>query len=89
MTDDESHEHGSTLIHIDHDEFRVPTDDMTGAQLRQVPYPPIGADRDLWLEVPGGQDQKIEDDQLVELKDGMHFFTAPATINPGRDARSS
>jgi len=38
----------------------------------------------LWLEVPGGDDEKIADDQVVELQPGMHFFTAPATITPGR-----
>jgi hypothetical protein len=56
---------------------------MTGAELRRVPTPPIGPDRDLFEVVPGGPDRKIEDIDVVEIKNGKRFFTAPAQINPG------
>ena len=56
---------------------------MTGLQLRHVPPAPIGSDRDLFEVVPGGSDRKIGDDQVVEIRDGLRFFTAPAQINPG------
>lgn len=74
----------SITIHIDKHEYVVHSQVMTGEQLRSVPHPPIAADRDLWLEVPGGTDVEIKLNQSYDVKDGMHFFTAPSTINPGR-----
>lgn len=79
----ESHPH-EFVIHIDDNQFKVSEASLTGAQLRALPMPPIGHDRDLYLEVPGGEDILIADDQPVALKDGMHFFTTPHHITPGR-----
>lgn len=70
-------------IKIDRTEFQVHERKRTGAQLRALPTPPIGADRDLFEVVPGGSDLKIADDQEVKMRDGLRFFTAPAQINPG------
>ena len=71
-------------IHIDRAEFKVTAESMTGAELRDLPTPAIGQDRDLYLEVPGpGDDQLIGDADVVKLKDGMHFFTTPRVITPG------
>lgn len=70
-------------IKIDRTEFKVRERFLTGAQLRQLPKPPIGPDRDLFEVVPGGSDRKIENDTRVEIRDGLRFFTAPAQINPG------
>jgi hypothetical protein len=70
-------------IHIDRHQFKVDRDTMTGAELRQLPNPPIGADYDLFQEVPGGEDQLIGDGQSVALKEGMHFFSVQRNINPG------
>jgi len=78
------HGHEEQVIHIDRREFKVPGPTITGAQLRQLPSPPIGPDFDLYEEVPGGEDKLIEDDTVVELKNGLHFFSVPKTINPGR-----
>lgn len=83
------HEHGEKriTIKIDKETFRVDVEQMTGAELRQLPDPPIGTDRDLFLIKPGpAEDERIADDQTVALKNGMHFFTAPSTINPGVNA---
>jgi hypothetical protein len=74
-------------IQIDRVHFVVEKEEMTGLELRQLPPTPIGADRDLWLVVPGEADQKIGDDKVVEIKNGMRFFTAPAQINPGAKTR--
>jgi multiubiquitin len=71
-------------IHIDRKPFKVDAPSLTGAQIRALPEPDIGSDYDLWLEVPGGEDERIEIDQVVRLKDGMHFFSAHSHINPGR-----
>lgn len=71
-------------IQIDHDHFTVPAGSMTGAQLRALPSPPLGPELDLWEDVPGSNDRLIGDDEVVQLRNGQRFFTAPATINPGR-----
>lgn len=70
-------------INIDKKPYTAPSPVMTGSALRQLAQPPIGPQRDLFLVVPGGDDQKIGDDEQVSLKPGMHFYSAPATINPG------
>lgn len=70
-------------IQIDRVHFTVEKAEMTGAELRQLPSPAIGADRDLFEVVPGGTDLKIGDEVVVKLRNGMRFFTAPAQINPG------
>lgn len=74
-------------IKIDRDHYDVTKTPMTGAEIRQVPTPPIGAERDLFEVVPGGTDRKIMDDTSVEITHGKRFFTAPAQINPGASVR--
>ena len=70
-------------IHIDRETFKVDQDTMTGADLRALPMPPIGQDRNLYRVVPGGQDVKVNDGDVVDLKPGMHFVTAPKNVTPG------
>ena len=70
-------------IQIDRVHYEVHKERMTGEELRHVPSPPIGPDRDLFEVVPGQSDRKIEDATVVEIKNGLRFFTAPAHINPG------
>lgn len=79
---DKHPEHGFE-IQIDRAHFTVKEDRLTGLQLRHLPNPAIGPDRDLFEVVPGGSDRKIADDQVVEIRNGLRFFTAPAQINPG------
>lgn len=73
-------------IQIDRQHYEVHQSSMTGEELRNVPKPPIAADRDLFEVVPGHSDRKIELTTKVEIKNGTRFFTAPATINPGSAA---
>ena len=75
--------HHEFEIQIDRVHYKVTMERMTGLQLRHVPNPPIGPDRDLFEVVPGGSDRKIGDEQVVEIRNGLRFFTAPAQINPG------
>jgi len=70
-------------IQIDRVHFTVTQEQMTGAELRALPQPPVGPDRDVFEVVPGHADRKIEIDTRVEIRDGKRFFTAPAQINPG------
>ncbi|MFT4212501.1 MAG: multiubiquitin domain-containing protein [Microbacterium sp.] len=70
-------------IRIDRVEYEVFQRKMTGAELRALPSPDVAADRDLWRDVPDKRDVKVQDEDIVRLKDGMRFFTAPGRINPG------
>lgn len=70
-------------IRIDRVDYEVYKHKMTGAELRSVPSPDVAADRDLWRDVPDKRDVKVQDEDVVRLKDGMRFFTAPGRINPG------
>jgi hypothetical protein len=74
-------------IKIDRDHFKVTEESLTGAQLRALPDPDLGDDVDLYLEGRGGEDDRlIADDETVQMKDGLHFFSAARTINPGASA---
>jgi hypothetical protein len=95
MADNHDHESGSDepsddkghkeafKIQIDRAHYEVHMERMTGLELRRVPSTPIGPDRDLFEVVPGGSDRKIENETVVEIRNGLRFFTAPAQINPG------
>jgi hypothetical protein len=56
---------------------------MTGAQLRRLAEPNIGPDYDLWQEVPGGEDNLVDDKERITLRDGMGFYSSSRDINPG------
>jgi len=76
-------DHG-VKIRIDRESFTVHEEFLSGGQLRALPNPAIGTDRDLFKVVPGGSDKKIELTDRVEMRPGLRFFTAPAQINPGQ-----
>lgn len=71
-------------IQIDHKPYKAPKTPMTGAEIRALASPPIGSDQDLFQVVPGPKDDiKVGDQDSIGLEPGMHFYTAPKTINPG------
>ena len=78
-------EHGPTIrIHIDRQPYTVHERDMTGAELRNVPTPPIGENFDLWLEERGDtEDKAVTPAETVRLKEDMHFYSSPSNISPG------
>ena len=76
-------------IRIDRSDYTVTQEKLSGEDLRRVPDPPIPKDRDLYQVVPGHDDLKIKDDDTVHMHDGLRFFTAPNTINPGCDCAST
>jgi len=86
-SDQEQHELHEFRIQIDRKHYEVTQREMNGEQLRHVPSPPIGSDRDLFEVVPGHPDRKIGNDEVVKIRNGERFFTAPAHINPGRVTR--
>lgn len=71
-------------IQIDRAHYDVTKPELTGAQLRQIPNPPIGPERDLFQVIPGSSDLKINDADVVQIHNGQRFFTAPGQINPGK-----
>ncbi|HVM15862.1 MAG TPA: hypothetical protein VM287_16230 [Egibacteraceae bacterium] len=83
--DDERH--GKVPILIDGQKIHAPRGSLLGSQLRTLTNPPIGADRDLWLDVEGDLDDLVEDTEVVELRPQMRFFTVPKVINPGSSDR--
>jgi hypothetical protein len=85
--DQEQPEPHEFKIEIDRKHYDVTQHEMTGKQLRELPQPPIGPDRDLFEVVPGHPDRKIGDHEVVKIRNGERFFTAPAHINPGRAPR--
>lgn len=75
---------GKVPIYIDGTKYHPAADHLTGEQLRLLPVPPVGNDRDLWLDTTGPLDDLIENDQVVELTPNMRFHTVPRVINPGQ-----
>jgi len=74
-------------IRIDREVFKVSKQHLTGAQLRTLPDPDLGPDVDLFLEGRGDKEDKlIADDEKVKMRDGLRFFTAARSINPGASA---
>jgi len=71
-------------IFIDGKGYETREHELTGIEIRHLATPPIGQDRDLWLERPNGMDKLIGDQEEVHLRDGTRFFTVPRVINPGR-----
>jgi len=59
-------------IHIDCKQFEVAEPVLTGQQVRDLPGPATGDDRDLWLEVPGEFDVGVGTRQRVPLRNGMY-----------------
>lgn len=83
-SDDAKEKRDGIIIHIDHKQYTAPKTPMNGLELRALAEPDIGTDRDLYQVVPGPADDDLVDDtEEVALKNGMHFYSAPKTINPG------
>ena len=71
-------------IQIDHKPDKAPRTPMTGNEIRRLAEPAIGTDRDLFRVISGpADDVKVGDQESVNLEPGMHFYSAPKTINPG------
>lgn len=84
MTTETDKGHKGISIQIDNHHVFAPREIMTGSEIRALVTPAIGPDRDLYLEEHGKtQDRPIGDNEPVHLKDGMHFYSAPKSVNPG------
>lgn len=57
---------------------------LSGAELRQLPTPPLRGDFDLYQVAPGGgADIVVADEQLIDFDSGTDFFSTPRTILAG------
>jgi hypothetical protein len=74
---------GGISVIIDGATCFAPGRQLTGGEIRNLPEPPVGMDRDLWQEVDGGLDRIIQPGDTVDLHAQMRFFTVPRVINPG------
>lgn len=73
------------VIHVDRTKYKVDVPHMSGAEIRALAGI-AGDDVDLNLEETGDTDDRlIRNEDVVELKNGMHFFTTPRHITPGHD----
>ena len=71
------------VIHIDRKQFKVDRSPLTGAEIRQLAG--LTPDVDLYLEERGDEDDRlIADDDSVDLRNGLHLFSTPRHITPGR-----
>jgi hypothetical protein len=72
-------------IRINRQLFRVPRQALSGAELRRLPTPPLGADLDLFqIAGPGGSsDALVADSQVVDFDNGLEFFSTPSSILAG------
>jgi hypothetical protein len=70
-------------IQIDREHYKVTAPKLTGAELRVLPEPDVALERDLYQVRPGEDDVLIETGDVVEMRNGLRFFTAPGQINPG------
>lgn len=74
---------GKVPILIDGKKVLAARGELTGAEIRNLVDPPIADDRDLWLDRDGTLDDLVENDEVIELRPQMRFFTVPRIINPG------
>ena len=74
--------HSEVAIHIDKTLYKSPTP-TSGASLYTLGKVPAGYD--LFEEIPGQGDDKLipNDGTKIDLKDGLHFYTAKQSLNPG------
>jgi len=73
---------GTVTIVLDCARYTVPAVKLSVERIRTLPNPDIPADRDVFLELPG-EDRKLLPGEEIQVHDGMVFYTAPCSINPG------
>jgi hypothetical protein len=79
---DGAHPH-HTPITVDGTDVSSESISVTGTIIRGLVTPPIPADRDLFRDVDGAPDERIDDDEEVTLVKGAEFYSVPRLIAPG------
>ncbi len=73
----------SMNIVIDGAHVEAASESVTGSILRRLVTPPIADDRDLFRDIDGAPDERIDDDEAVTLRNGAEFYSVPRLIAPG------
>lgn len=85
----QSQDANRVTVYIDGLPYHSPSAQLTGAQLRQLPTPPIDPGLDLFRVVSGeGDDVQVADDETIDVnmqdpRLGRHFFSD--TVVPSKD----
>lgn len=77
-----AHPHRTPII-IDGNHTTSENVSVTGAILRRLVTPPISEDRDLFRDIDGAPDERIDDNEEVTLTKGAEFYSVPRLIAPG------
>ena len=79
--------HSEVTIHIDKTTYKSPTP-TTGYPKALYALGKVPAGYDLFEEVPGRGDDKLipNNGAEIDLKDGLHFYTAKQALNAGNDS---
>ena len=70
-------------IVIDGKKVQAKAESVTGTIIRHLVEPPIPLDRDLFRDIDGAPDERIDDDEEVTLTKGAEFYSVPRLIAPG------
>lgn len=70
-------------IVVDGKKVQAKAESVTGTILRHLVEPPIPQDRDLFRDIDGAPDERIDDDEEVTLTKGAEFYSVPRLIAPG------
>ena len=62
-------------IHIDGASYRHRAGPATPAEIRAIAAPPIGDDKQIWLDIPDDRDRLLAEGERIDLADGMRFFS--------------
>lgn len=79
---DGAHPHQTPII-VDGKRVSSENRSVTGRIIRRLVTPPIPEDRDLFRDIDGAPDERIDDDEDVTLVKGAEFYSVPRLIAPG------
>ena len=75
MTEAREHAHRFVDIHINDKPYQHEAAAVTPAEIRRIARPPIPDDKQLWLDVVDAPDQPLSEGEIVELENGLRFFS--------------
>lgn len=62
-------------VYIDRTPYQHAATAVTPAEIRRIARPPIPDDKQVWLDVDDDLDQVLKEGEVIQLRDGMHFFS--------------
>jgi hypothetical protein len=80
---DGAHPHRTPIV-VDGTPVKAKSESVTGSIIRSLLTPPIPSDRDVFRDINGAPDERIDDDEVVTLSKGAEFYSVPRLIAPGQ-----